>query len=374
MYLPGYRWSVSGHGLHDYWRVELAAGADSNEARSFPSLDALLATAKLTACRGGGMVATCAPLAGAARSDDGHVVVTLRDSALIAELFGLRPERRGVFRDSPVSSQLELDSVRVEYVDPQVAEPSDSLRSWVAERRRLEQKNDRRAIRAIRVAPSWGWGDTLWVALGDTVEISLAAFTCSGDVCSGNGGTDTWGDSSWVVGDSTMLAPLRPAEPLPSMTKPRSRGQLSEIEVVSHIGPRPPARRVAARVGATTIHVGGLKPYEDSAHVAAVPPRALTNLVVVRPPVSRVVIHPRPDTVFVGAEPWFMADAFDTAGGLLLHATVPITYPDSGLRARRRWFEAPTTGLPPGGRRRIVAAFRGVADTLTVFVADTVKR
>ena len=48
--------------------------------------------------------------------------------------------------------------------------------------------------------------------------------------------------------------------------------------------------------------------------------------------------------------------------------------PDAADRPHRRRYESDVDLLPSGGRRRVVATFRGVAHTLTVFVADTAKR
>ncbi|NUQ20077.1 MAG: hypothetical protein HOQ09_03870 [Gemmatimonadaceae bacterium] len=369
-----YLWSLHTPAVEGSSSVELAVGrAPDDTLRRFRSLRAVVASGRVMRCGGESWVQLCDERdVGKAAVRDGAVEITLRDSALVANLFGLRPARAELAFGRPGLATTWSDSVSVEYVDPQMPPPSDSLLAWVAERKRLARKNGRWVSRSISVRPGWSGWDSSWVTVGDTLELRLSEETCSGDLCAGSWDAPK-SDSSFVISDTTVLGalPKRVAPPRP----PASAGVavLEEMVIVAP-GVPGPITRIARRPGVSTVHVGGLAPYADTAHVCEAPRTSLTQVVVVRPPVARVVIHPRPDTIRAGAEPRFTADVFDAAGGLLPHASVDITYPDADLRPHPRRYESPLDPLPPGGRRRVVATFRGKADTLSVFVADSMKR
>ena len=351
---------------------------DEGRAYWFPSLRALARASGMTRCDNQGMVVVCAePVKGAAKVIDGRIVLVLRDSALIADLFGLRPARVEVGFASPAGSW--HDSVTVGYVDPPIAEPSDSLREWARRDRFLRAKSDNRVTRGIRASRGWGGApDTTWLVLGDTAAFTTHEEHCSIDVCTSRGGVSAM-DADWDIGDTTVLGRI-PAQsdtsPTPRLGKAR-RGAPIVLPEVRVMAPGEPVaiRVVARRVGATTVAVRRLPPYPDTSAIAApAPPTELARVVVVRPPARRVVIHPRPDTIRVGDGTRFFADVFDDAGGVLPHAPVELTDPapapnPTPTGSGDRWID-----LPPGGPRRIVASFRGRADTITVFVADSVRR
>jgi len=370
-----YIWAVHTTAIDGASFVQLVVGrADADTVRRFRSLRALVAAGTVIRCGGESWVQVCEERSvGKAAVRDGAVQITLRDSALVAQLFGLRPARAELSFGRPGMTTSWSDSVSVEYVEPRIPSPSDSLLALVAERKRLARKNGQWVTRSISVRPGWAGSDTSWVTIGDTLEIRVSEALCGGDTCAGNWWSPK-GDSAIVVGDTTVLGAV-PEPPPPRATRRASPGvRILPEETIIASGVPGPIRRIARRPGVSTLHVGGLEPYADTAHVRAAPPNALTRLVVVRPPVARVVIHPRPDTIRAGAEPRFTADVFDAEGGLLTYARADITYPDAARRAHPRRYESDADDLPPGGRRRVVATFRGVADTLTVFVADTAKR
>lgn len=368
-----YIWRLQTAAIDGSTSVQLAVGRTQDDSvHAFRSLRALVAAGMVIRCGGESWVQVCEERSvGKAAARDGAVEIILRDGGLVANLFGLRPARAQLSFGRPGLAGSWSDSVSVEYAEPSIPAPSDSLLAWVAERKRLARKNGQWVTRAISVRPGWTAWDSSWVTLGDTLEIRVSEYVCSGDLCAGRWDSPR-SDSSIVVGDTTVLSEI-PRHPAP--TRPASPG-VTRLSVVTIVAPGVPApiRRIAKRTGVSTVHVGGLQPYADTAHVRAAPPNALTQIVIVRPPVARVVLHPHPDTIGAGAEPRFTADVFDAEGGLLTWARADISYPDATERPHHRRYESAVDLLPPGGRRRVVATFRGRADTITVFVADTARR
>ena len=288
-----YLWALRTAAIDGNSFVQLAVGrAPADTIHRFRSLRALVAAGRVIRCGGESWAHTCDEHGvGAARVREGAVEITLRDSALVAELFGLRPPRALLSFGRPGLSQGWSDSVSVDYVDPPIPPPSDSLLAWVAERKRLAAKNGRWVTRSIHVDKAWSGWDTSWVTVGDTLEIRVSEAVCSGDTCAGR-----WyapkSDSSFVIGDTTVLGALpRRAPPPPP---PASRGVvLLEEMTIAAPGVPGPTRRIAKRPGVSSVHVGGLEPYADTAHVREAPPRALTRIVVVCPRgVRRCVVAP----------------------------------------------------------------------------------
>jgi hypothetical protein len=100
------------------------------------------------------------------------------------------------------------------------------------------------------------------------------------------------------------------------------------------------------------------------------PATALMRTIVVGPPLARIVITSRPDTVLLGKPVLFRVVAYDRAGkpvrGVPIELMIqvgPYTQLQDATRPSPVRFEA-------SGRRRVIAAFRGLADTLTVTVVD----
>ena len=354
-----YGWTLRSDAIDRSHSLALIVTVEGDSARTFASLAAVLAEASVVRCDNQGMIEICAaPVIGAAHVERGRVVLAVRDSALIADLLGLRPLSVRLSRDGVSGTVSWEDSVRVQYAEPAIALPSDSLRASVAAARRRAAKNSHWVTRKIGAARAISVGDTSWVTLGDTIDFQVFEERCSGDVCSGS---VLLPDSAavWTVSDTTVLGAVASLAPEP-------------LEVTSYASGW--FRRVAKRPGIATLRVRGLDPYGgDTALVRAPPPDSLVAVVVVRRKAARVVIHPRPDTIRVGAEPFFSADAFDEAGALIPHAPIVFTYPDSALRVDRRAWQERWDPLPPNGHRRIIATVRGNADTLTVFVADSLR-
>ena len=132
-----YRWSISTAGIMGARDLGLYVLSAPGQARDFPSLDALVAAGRVQLCAIEGIGGPCTNSGVTATVDSGRVVLVLRDSAQIADLFGLRQPWVRPIRGAPRQPfTLSMDTVRVEYVAPQIPEPSAALRAEV-ERRRL---------------------------------------------------------------------------------------------------------------------------------------------------------------------------------------------------------------------------------------------
>ncbi|HEX2778628.1 MAG TPA: hypothetical protein VHM30_03950, partial [Gemmatimonadaceae bacterium] len=213
-----YIWAVRTNAIDGPSFVQLVVGrADADTIRQFRSLRALVAAGAVIRCGGESWVQVCDERSvGMAAVRDGAVEITLRDSTLVANLFGLRPARVALSFGYPGLSTSWRDSVSVDYVDPSIPPPSDSLLAWVAERKRLARKNRRWVTRSIGVRPGWTGADSSWVTVGDTLEIRVGEAVCSGDVCAGMWGSPKT-DSSFVIGDTLVLGAL------PGRARPQPR-------------------------------------------------------------------------------------------------------------------------------------------------------
>lgn len=378
-----YDWSMHTEAVDARHSLSFAVDDPDQRGRSFRSLREVLAAGRLLRCENHGMITGCfEPVRGKGVVDDGRVTLVVRDSAVIADLFGLRPKRATLYAGFPGEReglQLEVD---IDYVAPFVPQPSDSLREWARLDRVRILKSHHQVTRFITASRGWSdYRDTTWLTIGDTATFDVEETDCHVDVCGGRFGgpfNPLTKNAVWVVADSAVLEPLPVPAPNDTMPTPRlGRARATPVvlePIVVMAAEAPPLKRmVARRLGVTTLRVSRLEPYADTASVDVPPPTALSRTVIVRRPVARVVIHPRPDTIRLGQVPYFRADAFDDLGGLLQHAPVEFSYPDHAPNPKPTWSGDQWVNLPPGGPRRIVASFHGKADTITVFVVDSVR-
>jgi hypothetical protein len=132
-----YRWSISTAGIMGARDLGLMVIREGGRARDFSSLEALVAEGRAQLCDAGSMFGACTDSGVTASVDSGRVVLVLRDSARIAELFGLRQGRVRPIRSAPEEPfTLPMETVHVEYVAPQIPAPTAALRTEVERRRR----------------------------------------------------------------------------------------------------------------------------------------------------------------------------------------------------------------------------------------------
>lgn len=294
--------------LHYGWSIDVDAAGEPRSlgvrvtnggegARWFPSLAALVEGSLVFLCDRG-MPMNCRPVDASARVDGGRVVVVLRDSALVAELFGMRPARVGVGYAQPdVAYRPRSDSVEVRYVDPQMPLPDEATRARAAAARREHMASIRSVSRGI---VSDGRGPPLWVAVGDSATVRVEESRCRYDVC--NPGAVA--DSGWSVADTAVARVLV--------------GDRSVFPVMSYA-----VTLVGMRPGRTVVRVDGLHGSDDTA-LSRPPPRALEAEVVVTEPIARVEIAVSDSVVAAGSRVSVRVRVVDVRGREVVGAPVRV--------------------------------------------------
>lgn len=301
----GYVWSVLVEGSEAPLSIGLRVQPRDEEARDFRSLEELVAADSPSVC-GAGMVVRCDGDSIRAFVHGGRVVITLRDSAQVARLFGMRPPRLAVQVARPGQPfSLRSDSVDVRYVEPQIAHPDTAARAAFAAARRSYQASKTTVLRSIHGRSE---RTPLWVAVGDSVPLTVTETTCRSDLCMG--GIGGVADSGWsIVGPG--VARLIP--------KRRDRGSsfLDEFSPQVHL--------VGVRPGRTRVRVVGLTSASDTVPSASPPPRELEAEVRVTHPITRVELLPADTLARVGTPLAVRVRVVDARGGVVQDALVRLT-------------------------------------------------
>ncbi|HEX8394158.1 MAG TPA: hypothetical protein VF665_17575 [Longimicrobium sp.] len=349
-YSPWYAWTVSIDGMDGprSLSVNIGRGYGQPFARRFGSLAELVSAAGASYCSPG-MFQDCSRADISAAVQDQRVVITLRDSAIIARLVGLRPEWAQVWQSRPeVPTRFRQDSARIEYVDPQVPQPDSALRAeGAASRRRYEAEVN--SIRRYISGPTHG-RDGVWLAVGDSAALVVGETRCHFDVCSSYNPVES--DSGWAVGDSSIIS-LRP------VVAGRRR--------VWREGPS--ISVVARRIGRTTVRVRGLRGPGDTLPSREPVARSLEVQVRVTPPVARVEFTGREARGVVGQPVRLRVRVIDTRGRVI--AGAPVSVLVEGGRYRRGMGASELEGFrfDAPGRHTFIATYGSHADTLVVDVA-----
>lgn len=193
---------------------------------------------------------------------DGRLVLTIRDSAAIAELFGLRPEVATAYRSGPDMPGEAQTPVRVTYVDPQLPPPDSAIRAAAAERRDRHFASINRTARMIVVERPHA---DLWLVAGDSASVHVRQSRCTEGNCLIT--SPLFPQARWSVADSS-IARIRPA------------GERS-VQVL------------ALRPGRTVLRVTGLGSPSDTMLRFNPFPAEVEREVVVTGPVTAVRICPR---------------------------------------------------------------------------------
>ncbi|HET7550675.1 MAG TPA: hypothetical protein VFK04_05250 [Gemmatimonadaceae bacterium] len=352
-YRPWYSWSIGVSGIDGPGNIELRVDRADSSARDFPSLESLVAAGLAQLCEPG-MVRYCTDSRVAAHVDSGRVTLVMRDSARIADLFGLRPGWVWPRRHAPeAQDDFTPDSVRVEYVDPQIPVPDSALLADAARRRRAYEERARWIRRYIDGGTRSD--GALWLVVGESTFVRVNEMRCHFDVCGGGGSVAS--DSGWSVADTSIaqLRALSPRDPLRTYYRSHPTGYL--------IGRRP---------GRTTLHVRGLHGAADTMPSHTPVEHALSLDVVVTPRIGRIEFEPHADTISVGERLELSVRVVDRSGKVIENAPVPIVAVDG--KERQRYDRGSPTiiyfyGTP--GRRMLVATLGGRADTSYV---EVVKR
>lgn len=351
----GYRWGVSVAGVAGPGAVGVEVLRRDTVARRFSSLAQLIRTAWPSVCLGGPLDGCRRGAFGVGVSDD-RIVITVNDRSLIHRLFGMRPAFVYVYRSAPDDATEAGDSVAVRYVPPEIPAPGPEERSASAAAWRRYKARTSSIDRYIW-HPEGNWRP-IWLAVGDSLRMSVTEYWCGFDFCSDAFGVI--GDSGWSVDDSAIVA-LRATCHVPPTVDERLMGPVCLYAF-------------ARREGETTIRVRGLHGSSDTMPSQHPPARALATTVVVGAPVVRIEITPRPDTVHQGDSVALRVRALDVEGRVVPRAPTSLTV--------RRHESPQASGAETPvivrfdsiGVDRVVAGFRGLADTLVVTVVGRRRR
>jgi hypothetical protein len=319
--------------------------------RDFRSLQRLVSAGHGRICSSG-MATICGETGMTGAEEDGRVVLTLRDSALLSWVFALRPTFVRLSYDRPESSSV-WDSVSIGYIAPSVRPLDPATRAGALHARQLESRSRYSVGREI----SGGRGfarQHMWLIVGDSLPLWLTETQSSWDM-HWPGQRDLT-DSGWTILDprlAQLLPPPPGADPFP--------------ERLTDGPPRVDVK--ALRPGATRIRIRGVHGRLDAAIESALPPGVIEReIVVTRPPV-RLEITPRPDTLRVGQYLWARVRVYDAMGESTDRVPVELvcigcigSYYD-GVRLSHIWSTEP-------GRMTVVARLNGLSDTLSLVVVD----
>ena len=279
-YFPSYVWGIAVEGMDGTRMLWLRLDGRADEARHFPSIDSLVAAARAERCFPG-MIARCTDSAMHASVERGQIVLTLRDSAKIARLFGMRPPSVQAWHRGPDEVHDSWSAaVRVEYVAPTIPPPTAATRLDAARSRRRYEASITTISRYIKGREPWR---PLWLENGDSVAVSVGEMRCHHDSCS-SGEYAGLRDSGWTILDTTIARVQRVLQ-----------DSSDDIEIL--IGGRERTYVKALRAGRTILRVGGVHGPSDTAASSTPPAHQIEREIIVTPPIGRVEIVPRPDSV-----------------------------------------------------------------------------
>jgi len=247
------------------------------------------------------------------------------------------------------------DSVQVEYVEPQIPQPTAATHvQWARARRQYEasvHSYHRSIAGGDRGLHSQG---PLWLQNGDSMAIRVSELHCSHDVCTETHPTPT--DSGWSVSDPTVARLQAPD------TSARRRMYL-------RIGSRYVVK--ALRPGRVVLAVRGVHSVSDTAVSSTQPERNLERELVVTQPVGSVRFLRKPDTVRVKQPFTLDIRAFDVEGRALAEVPIEFSYTERGIDHAGTAIPNMQIRLEAPGTTRLVARVRQLADTVTVVVVDS---
>jgi hypothetical protein len=198
---------------------------------------------------------------------------------------------------------------------------------------------------ATRESP---FGGTHWLAVGDSLTLRVVETHCHHDACTPLGSV---ADSGWSLSDSTIATLRAPC------SGPKGPGW---------VGAGPCVVVYGLTIGRTTVKVRGLHGSADTMPSRTVPQRNLAASLVVGRPVHRIRLSV-PTTVRVGDPVIFRVQALDRAGRVVPDVPIQVQV-DMGTYQTLQSFPSAPIRFPVPGQRRVIARFRGLADTSVVTV------
>ena len=344
---PPYFWSMSVEGVDGPRLLLLQGSDDANAGRHFASLEGVVSVAVRGFCKAEAIL-VCDPSHTSASIQRGAVVLMLRDSAAIMRTFGLLPRRVVVSRRQPFCAERDRrDSVDVEYVAPRLPEADSAFRAPGRITRRGFGTRTERVTQFITSGHDGG-SRTIWVAEGDSATIGVSVSRCRYDTC--RIGRRTLSDSAWKVADTTVARVL-----------PRNGVDQS-----------PPSFYLkGVRAGRTVVRVD--EPKRNDVDSTLQPPAELP--VLVTPPIERLQIWPRPDTMRVGDLVAFRVRGIGRSGRVVeQRLPTVLVFMTEETGTAQDTFIPVTFGFASIGSATISTQLGSYVDTIRVVVIGTPRR
>jgi hypothetical protein len=266
-----------------------------------------------------------------------RLVITIRDSAMLALLFAGRPTEMGLRSDV---GQLSWSPAVVLYAAPQLVPPSKEA---LAEYDRALGRDGWSPWSRTMLTGKSAVLDTVWMQVGERTGAVVVEGQCR-PIDSCNKRSD-FAASGWTSSDSSVVG-LEPSN------DPRQTSTTI----------------IALRPGRSTVTVEGLRgPSDDLPRSTRV--HMLTQHIAVTNRLVRVQITPRPATIVAGSKFELSAQAIDDAGAVVGDAPVNfyVIYDTPGKNGKR-YDLATRVELTKPGHRQFIASFANFADTLDVQV------
>ena len=349
-----YWWQLAVSGMDGPKWVWFNVPRDST-SREFASFTEFLRAGRAELCKGG-MALTCTDAGLRAFQRRDTLVIVLRDSAEIRRLFALRPASLGFSVQRPEDAwDAGRDSVRVDYVEPRIPDPTAATHAeWARARRRYEASINS-YHRAIGSDDDWlHSGGALWLQTGDSMPVRVAETHCSHDVCTRL--LSPASDSGWSVSDTTVVRLQSPD----TSARRRSFRWPAERYFVKALHP-----------GRVVLAVRGVHSAADTAASSTRPERDLRRELIVTRRVARVRFMKKPDTVRVKEAFTLDIRAFDADGREVAGVPIELRYAERGYDRAGVATPNMQIQLDAQGLTRLVARVKQLADTATVVAVDS---
>ena len=199
---PTFFWYAAFHGIEG--RVRLGVSLHARDSvRTAPSLESIVRAAKVERCHLSRWL-PCTERGVKAHVQGRSVVIALRDSALIARLFALRPDSVSIVSHVPrYMGDTRRSVARIQYVEPRLPDLDSAGRAQVLEKQR---EYDGRELTLWRTLSGGNEGDLLWLMVGDSAQLGIVEWQCRSDLCGHyvgfHGTPQDWG--RWSVDDPTI--------------------------------------------------------------------------------------------------------------------------------------------------------------------------
>jgi hypothetical protein len=353
-----YSWTVIVEGIDGRIYLSISTAPRDSQPREFATLADVVRAANISASypeQSGPPVPTDHM---SAAVEDDRVVLSVRDTARIARLFGLRPASVFVMWRNPSTEHTEIGQTSVWYVEPELP-PLDSARhaEAVRSRRHWEASVMTQRRRITDAAGSWA----LWVEAGDSVHLGIGEWQCRFDLCGSfvapNDAPRTWG--TWTLSDSSVARIHRTTNPQPYWAFFED-----STRVMVLVGRRP---------GRTTVTARGVHTIADTMPSREPLDSILTREVTVIPPLARLEITPRFSTMRVGERRELRVRVLDRSGRPITGAPVKLGGEGPGM-LNISGSNPYTVSFDTPGRHGVTASLGSRADTLWVQVIGTADR